>query len=157
MLCGISRTIIFCKNVLLMNVLQNIPGFFLFGSFRPNREFSFIWRRHHYRRRAINFDLCLALMAIEQTGFFSEPQLLWQGYPFIMSSPRTRETNAHRWAFGSGAVTTCIYYAKYSDMVVYQYIIHCALFLFPNKKLFIWSRLQFPTSSWISPQSVPQT
>ena len=32
-----------------------------------------------YRRRAANFDLCSALMAIVQWGFFSVPHLLWQG------------------------------------------------------------------------------
>ena len=35
--------------------------FCLFGDFRPNREFSLIWRRH-YLWRATNFDLCSALM-----------------------------------------------------------------------------------------------
>ena len=35
--------------------------------------------RHHYMYRwsTANFDLCLALMAIEQWGFFSVPHLLW--------------------------------------------------------------------------------
>ena len=32
--------------------------------------FSLIWRRQHCRRRASNFDLCSALIAIEQLGFF---------------------------------------------------------------------------------------
>ena len=47
--------------------------------FFPLENFSHIWRRHHYRWKAANFDLYLALMAIEQWGFFSVPQLLWQG------------------------------------------------------------------------------
>ena len=42
-------------------------------------NFSLILRRHHYRWRAANFDLCSALMAIEQWGFFSVPHLLWHG------------------------------------------------------------------------------
>ena len=33
----------------------------------------------HYRWRAGNFDLCSALMATEQWGFFSVPNLLWHG------------------------------------------------------------------------------
>ena len=45
----------------------------------PVENFSLIWRRHHYRWRAANFDLCSALMAIEQWGFFSVPHLLWHG------------------------------------------------------------------------------
>ena len=35
--------------------------------------FSLIWRRHHCRWRAANFDLCSALMAIEQWGFLNVP------------------------------------------------------------------------------------
>ena len=41
---------------------------------RPTQEFF-----THYWWRAANFDLCLALMAIEQWGFFSVPHLLWHG------------------------------------------------------------------------------
>ena len=32
-----------------------------------------------YRWKAANFDLCSALIAIEQWGFFSVPHLLWYG------------------------------------------------------------------------------
>ena len=39
-----------------------------------------IWRRHHYRWRAANFDLC----AIEQWGFSRVPHLLYTWHPFIM-------------------------------------------------------------------------
>ena len=35
--------------------------------------------RYHYRWRASNFDLCSALMTIEQWGFFSVPHLVWYG------------------------------------------------------------------------------
>ena len=47
--------------------------------FRPTRECSLIWRRHHCRWRAADFDLWSALMAIEQWGFYSVPHLLWHG------------------------------------------------------------------------------
>ena len=47
------------------------------GVFVPLTNFSIIWRRHHYRWRAANFDLCSALSAIDQWGFFSVPHLLW--------------------------------------------------------------------------------
>ena len=46
------------------------------GIFFPFENFSLIWRHHHCWWRAANFDLCLALMAIEQWGFFSMPHLL---------------------------------------------------------------------------------
>ena len=45
----------------------------------PLEDISFIWRRHHSRWRAANFDLCSALMAIEQWRFFSVPHLLLHG------------------------------------------------------------------------------
>ena len=45
----------------------------------PLENFILIWRRHHCRWRAANFDLCSALMAIEQWGFFNVPYLLWHG------------------------------------------------------------------------------
>ena len=35
--------------------------------------------KDHYRWRAASFDLCSALMVIEQWGFFSEQHLLWHG------------------------------------------------------------------------------
>ena len=44
----------------------------------PLENFSLIWRRHFWWR-ASNFDLCSALMAIEQWGFFRVPRLLWHG------------------------------------------------------------------------------
>ena len=53
--------------------------FLCLGFFVPLENFSLIWRRHHYRWKAANFDLCSALMAIEQWGFFSVPHLLWHG------------------------------------------------------------------------------
>ena len=45
----------------------------------PLENISLIWRRHHCRWWAGDFDQCSALMAIEQWGFFSVPHLLWQG------------------------------------------------------------------------------
>ena len=40
---------------------------------------SLKWRHHHCRWRAANIDLCSALMAIEQWGFFNVPHLLRHG------------------------------------------------------------------------------
>ena len=53
--------------------------FVCLGFFVPLQNFSLIWRRHHYRWKAANFDLRSALTAIEQWGFFSVPHLLWHG------------------------------------------------------------------------------
>ena len=47
--------------------------------FVPLENVSPIWRCHHCRWRAANFDLCSALKAIEQWGFFILPHLLWHG------------------------------------------------------------------------------
>ena len=49
------------------------------GFIVPLENFSLIRRRHHCRWRAANFDLCSALMAIKEWGFFSVPHLLWHG------------------------------------------------------------------------------
>lgn len=42
----------------------------------PLENVSFLWRRHHYRLRASNFDFCSAFIVIEHRGFFSVPNLL---------------------------------------------------------------------------------
>ena len=56
----------------------------LFGVFRPIREFFTQLVRDHCRWRAVNFDQCSALMAIEQWRFFSVPHFCDTGHPFIM-------------------------------------------------------------------------
>ena len=64
--------------------------FFLFAVNCPTREFLHIWRRHHYLWSTANFDLCSALIDIEQWGFFSVPHLLWHGssdYNFYLRGP----------------------------------------------------------------------
>ena len=49
----------------------------LFGVFRPTREFFTHFETSPWR--AANFDLCSALIAIEQWGYLSVPFLLWHG------------------------------------------------------------------------------
>ena len=61
------------------NVMLKCLFVCLFGFIVPLEHFAVIWRRHHYQWRAANFDLCSALMAIEQWWFFSVWHLLWQG------------------------------------------------------------------------------
>ena len=56
-----------------------IVFFVCLGFIVPLKNFSLIWRRHHYRWRAEMFDLCSAIMAIEQWGFFSMLNLLSDG------------------------------------------------------------------------------
>ena len=48
-----------------------------FGFIVPLENCSLIWRRHHYRWRGTNFDISLAVMPIEQWGFFRVSHLLW--------------------------------------------------------------------------------
>ena len=60
-------------------------GLFVWGFTSHSRVFLLIWRRHYYRWRAANFDLCSALMAaIEQWGFFNVLHLMWHGTSVIM-------------------------------------------------------------------------
>ena len=61
------------------NILSGHYLFVCLEFFLPLENFSLIWRRHHCRWRAANFNLCLALMAIEQWGFLGVPHLLWHG------------------------------------------------------------------------------
>ena len=52
---------------------------FVWSFFVPLENLSLMWRCHDCQWRAANFDLCSALMAIEQWGFFCVPHLLWHG------------------------------------------------------------------------------
>ena len=66
----------------------------------PLEYFLLIWRRRHCRWRTANFDLCSALMAIVQWGFFSVPHLLWHEASFYdghLRGPVTLTPNAERW------------------------------------------------------------
>ena len=92
--------------------LKSFVWFFLEGEgvfIVPLENYSHIWRRHHCRWRAANFDLCSALMAIEQWGFFSVPHLLWHGASIYDGHLRGPVTHPYCRAFGSGAVTICFY------------------------------------------------
>ena len=82
----------------------------------PLQNFAVIWRRHHYHRRAANFDLCSALVTIEQWGFFSMPHLLWQKHPFKMViSEDSRHSHLLLW-FSSETVTICFYDLRLSRL-----------------------------------------
>ena len=74
----------------------------LFEDFRPNWEILIFWRRHHYRWRAANFDLCLALMTIEHWRFFSVSHLLRNGTSIYS------DTHTSCREYGSRADTTCL-------------------------------------------------
>ena len=66
----------------------------------PLEIFLLIWKRHHCRWRAENFDLCSALMAIEQWGVFYVSHLLWHGPTFYnghFRGPVTLTTVANVW------------------------------------------------------------
>ena len=83
----------------------------LITGFRPIRKFSLIMRRHHCWWRTENFDICSALMAIDQWGFFSVQHLLWHGASVYNGHLRGPVTLMHTccWAFASGAITTRFY------------------------------------------------
>ena len=57
--------------------------------FRPTREFFTYLEtsRHRCRWRAANFDLCSALLVIEQWEFFCVPHLLWHGASIMTLTP----------------------------------------------------------------------
>ena len=74
----IMQVKLICKMRLWMWIIFYVV-FVCLGFIVSLENFSHIWRRHHYRWRAANFYLCLALMAIEQWGFFSVPHLVWHG------------------------------------------------------------------------------
>ena len=52
---------------------------FVWSFSSDSRVVFLIMRRHHYGWRASNFDLCSALMVIEEWGFFSVQHILWHG------------------------------------------------------------------------------
>ena len=58
--------------------------FVCLGFYIPLEKCSLIWRSHHYRRRASNFYICSALMAIKQWGFLACQHYCVTGHPFIM-------------------------------------------------------------------------
>ena len=79
---------------------------FVLGFSGPLENFSLIWRRHHCRWRATNFDLCSALMAIEQWGIFNVPHLLWHGQTLFNDHLRGPVIHTCCRAFDSGAIAT---------------------------------------------------
>ena len=81
--------------------------FVCFGFIVPLENVSLIWRRHHYRRRAANFDLWSELSSEGSLAFHT---FCDTGHPFIMEngSPRIRNTHTYCRAFSSGACTTCL-------------------------------------------------
>ena len=65
------------------------------------RFFLLMFRSHHYRWKAANFDICSVPNAIAQWGFLSVPQLLWHEtsvYNGHLRGPITLTPNAKYWA-----------------------------------------------------------
>ena len=74
---------------------------FLCSCFVPLEKFSLFWRHHHCRWRIAHYDLCSALLAIEQWGYFRLPHLLWHGasvYNGHLWGPVTLTPIAEHWA-----------------------------------------------------------
>ena len=78
----------------------------LFGVYRPIREFFTHMEKSPLPVKGCKFDLCSALMTIEQWGFFSVLHLLRHGPTLYNGHLRGPVTLT---PFGSGAVTTCFY------------------------------------------------
>ena len=76
--------------------------------FVPLENFSLVLRRHHCRWRAANFDLCSALIAIEQWGSLACHTYCDTGHPFIMVISEDPWHNYCR-TFSSETVTICFY------------------------------------------------
>ena len=58
----------------------NVSCFVCLRFYVPLENVEFKWRRDHYQWSVANFELCTALIAIEQwslTKFFSWPNVLW--------------------------------------------------------------------------------
>ena len=70
--------------------------------FVPLENFLLIWRRHHCRWRAANFDLCSALMAMIREGSLACHTYCDTGHP----SPRTHDNNTYCQVFSA-----CMAYA----------------------------------------------
>ena len=79
---------------------QFVCLFVYLGFFVSLENFLLIWRSHHYRWSAANFDHARHLCN-EQWGFFSMPHLLWHGasiYNGHHRGPVTLKPIAERWA-----------------------------------------------------------
>ena len=88
-----NHVMYFADKLILKRKIQsrfNSDMVFIKGFVVPFKNFSLIWRCHHYRWKTANFNLIVfsALIAIEQWGFFSVPRLLWHG---------TSVYNGHLW------------------------------------------------------------
>ena len=94
----------------LLNILWRFNFFWClfvcFEFFVPLKNLSLIGRRHHYRWEAANFDLCQALMAIEQWGFLAHLSVrLFKLFTFSSSSQEPLDKfqpNWHKAFLGQG-------------------------------------------------------
>ena len=115
----------------------------------PFETFSLIWRRHHCRWRAANFDLlCSALMAIEQWGFFSVPHLLWHGasvYNCHLRGSVTHTPITERLA----AVSTCFY-----DLGLSLLGFEHPTIRFWGERLYLYLEIKFMIELFVSSQFI---
>ena len=151
-----------------VNLLQMaICLFVYFGLFVPLENLLLIWRSHHYRWSATNFDLCSALMPIEQWGFFSMPHLLWHGasiynghhrgpvtlnqlpsveqvschYLFLRLMSVAWDSNTQSSACGANALTTCATAVVIKIWIVYTVQrVACLILKFPKRIIFFKNR-----------------
>ena len=99
--CNFFFTLLKAFLLQILYFFINLCLFVCLGFIIPLENFSLMPRRHHYLWRAVNSDLCSALMAIEQWMFFGVPHLLWHGksvYNGHLRGPVTLTSIAERLA-----------------------------------------------------------
>ena len=84
--------------------IKHITSMLFVCGFTSHSRIFHTWRRHHYRWSATNFDLSLALMAIQRATPMWHRATVYNGH-----LPKTRNTHICCQVFGSGPVTTCFY------------------------------------------------
>ena len=78
--------------------------FFVWRFSSDSRIFSLVWRHHHYRWRAVSFDICSTLMPLN-----NEVSLVYCYTGHQLKMIISEDTHIFFLAFGSGTVTTCLF------------------------------------------------
>ena len=91
-----------------MQLRISVCLFFLCLGFSSHlRFFLLMFRSHHYRWKAANFDICSVPNAIAQWGFLSVPQLLWHETSVYYGQLQGTVTHTFRRVFGWRVIATC--------------------------------------------------
>ena len=77
--CKVFPTTVRRSLLMLLVTMASVIWVLFVEFFVPLEKFPLIWKRHHYRWRTSKFDLCSALMVIEQWELLRVPHQLWYG------------------------------------------------------------------------------